>query len=501
MWHDHQKLRAEHDKLQAEVERLRLKLAKRDKNARGNVSERRKGKKAGAGTSGAAEPQTPNPPGHGPREQRHLEEREQLLELDAADQICTSCGGQLREWEGEFEESTVIDVEPVVYVRKRVKRKKYRCSCGACIETAPPLEKLMPKGTYTLPFGIEVVHDKYLLHLPLERQARAMQRAGLEIESQTLWDQVNALAFLYEPAYEAIWKSILKSPWLGADDTGWPMMGEGGKANGKQAWNAWLMHADKAVVFMMDDGRTYEQARVMLDGYQGVVVCDGHNSFETLAKKHPGITLGQCWSHARRKFLECEVGYPEQAGEVIKLIAQMYALEKDVPPGPEHDAERKEMRHTKSREVLDRICAWVYKTALTVPKESALRKAIAYMVKRWVGLTRFVDNPLLPLDNNASEREARAPAIGRKNHYGSQTRRGAEVAATMYTLCGTAIRCGVEPKTYLHFTALRSLRDWPVVLPQDLTVEMLVDELGLTRERAERALAYQRTDESDATAG
>lgn len=46
-------------------------------------------------------------------------------------------------------------------------------------------------------------------------------------------------------------------------------------------------------------------------------------------------------------------------------------------------------------------------------------KALNYMLKLWPGLTVFLDNPEVPLDNNAAERALRGVVVGRKNHYGS----------------------------------------------------------------------------------
>jgi len=40
-------------------------------------------------------------------------------------------------------------------------------------------------------------------------------------------------------------------------------------------------------------------------------------------------------------------------------------------------------------------------------------------LKHWDGLTVFVDNPLVPMDNNIAERALRPGALGRKNHYGA----------------------------------------------------------------------------------
>ena len=42
------------------------------------------------------------------------------------------------------------------------------------------------------------------------------------------------------------------------------------------------------------------------------------------------------------------------------------------------------------------------------------RKVLASLQEHWDGLTRFVDDPRIPLDNNASERQVRGPALGRK---------------------------------------------------------------------------------------
>ena len=49
--------------------------------------------------------------------------------------------------------------------------------------------------------------------------------------------------------------------------------------------------------------------------------------------------------------------------------------------------------------------------------------------------------------------------IGRKNHYGSRSQRGTEVAALFYSLIESAKLCGVEPKAYLLGRDARSARE------------------------------------------
>ena len=522
LWHAHEELKKkvevqlrEEQRLQAEILRLEQQLAKKNRQLFGRSSERRKKKTPGASTSAPKAPEKPSGDtpedasgageqaesaeakrGHGPRSQPHLEERTAVHDLDEADRVCTSCGGELDEWKGQEETSEEIDVEERVFVRKKHVRKKYRCRCGACIETAPGPERLVPGGRYSLDFAITVAHDKYTDHAPLERQARGMRRLGLLIDSQTLWDQLFALSQRLEPVYEAIWQYVLSSPWVGVDETTWRLLGEDKKTKDESGlWYVWIANRQDAAVYMLDPSRAHDAAKKLLRDYKGKVVCDGHGAYTKVTTLLPSLELVHCWVHARREFLECEQGYPEQSRFMLERIAELYVLEASVPAGSEHDTTRLQMRREHASRVLEQIVGWVYQTALTVPPESKLRKAIGYMVRRWVGLTRFVEDPRLPLDNNATERDARIPALGRKNHYGSRSRRGTEVAARMYTLVETALLSGVEPKAYMKFAALRAIRGKPVVLPHEVTAELLIEELGLEREQAERALVLraQRT--------
>ena len=79
----------------------------------------------------------------------------------------------------------------------------------------------------------------------------------------------------------------------------------------------------------------------------------------------------------------------------------------------------------------------------------------------------MVDNALVPLDNNATERAIRGPVVGRKNHYGSRSRSGTEVAATLYTLIETAKLHRVSPTRYL-LEAVRAADRNEVLLPWQL---------------------------------
>ena len=97
--------------------------------------------------------------------------------------------------------------------------------------------------------------------------------------------------------------------------------------------------------------------------------------------------------------------------------------------------------------MLDRI--WQWATVQVGLPRSDFGKAVCYMLERWTGLTRFVENARILLDNNVPERALRGPVVSRKNHYGSRSHRGTQVAALFCTLCETAKLTGVDPDTCL----------------------------------------------------
>ena len=214
----------------------------------------------------------------------------------------------------------------------------------------------------------------------------------------------------------------------------------------------------------------------MLDGYAGVVLVDGSGVYEALARAGPAITLAHCWAHVRRKFVEAEPHYAAPCAEVLAMIGQLYAVERTCPlPSPlSRDEDRAEAlalrarrRTEQSAAIVQAIHRWAHQQR-ALP-ESGLGKAIAYMLGLWRGLTRFLDDARLPPDNNATEHGLRGMVVGRKNHYGSRSKRGTEVAALFYSLIESAKLCAVEPKAYLPHATHAALRNpGTVTLPHAL---------------------------------
>lgn len=394
----------------------------------------------------------------GPTEQLNLPEVETVFELDTADRACPSCGGELRPMQGQFEESKMIDFVEISYRVVKVKQQKYVCRCGGCVETAPGPERATRGGRYSLAFAIKVALDKYLDHLPLARQERILRRHGVQVTTQTLWDQLAALAERLAPTEAALFAHAIAQPVIGLDQTSWPKL----EADATKPWQMWCITAPGVVCHRIRDDKGAATFKELVGGYNGTIVCDALKTHEAGARDGPGILLAGCWAHVYRKFEEAAPDHPE-ANLALKWIGELYEVD-DKAAG---DLERMaELRRTESKEILEKLKTWLW--AQAVLKTLSIGKAAAYTIANWDRLKRFTDDARIPLDNNGTERAIRGPVVGRKNHYGSKSRRGTEVAAIFYTLVETAKLHGVNPTTYL-LEAVRAADRGEVLFPWQLT--------------------------------
>jgi hypothetical protein len=217
---------------------------------------------------------------------------------------------------------------------------------------------------------------------------------------------------------------------------------------------------------MIQDSRSADAAAKILQGFKGCVMCDGYRAYATLAKETPGLVLAHCWSHVRRKFIEIETSYPEQARTILDWIRELYRIEDLCPTGPPGNELRRQVRESRSRPIIMQIQKWAVECPAIA--NSGLAKAIDYMAGIWTGLTRFLDDPTIPLDNNSAERAMRGPVLGRKNHYGSRSERGTQVAALFYSLLESAKLAGVDPKQYMRLAVQAALGGELIPLPHEI---------------------------------
>src|SRR5262249_3937300 len=279
----------------------------------------------------------------------------------------------------------------------------------------------------SLDFAVKVAIDKYLDHLPLARQERILRRHGLVVTSQALWDQLNVLGRRLESASRALLARALAQPVMGLDQTGWPRLEGGGRP-----WQMWCMTVPGLVVHRIRDDKSAGTFRELVGDYRGVIVCDALKTHEAGARGNDRIALAGCWAHVYRKFEDAAPDHVE-ALLALRWIGELYAIDERAD---DDLAKRAELRATESADVLATMKTWLWNQATL--KTLSIGNAAAYVIANWERLTRFVRDARIPLDNNATERGIRGPVVGRKNHYGSKSRRGTEIASIFYSLLETA---------------------------------------------------------------
>jgi transposase len=395
--------------------------------------------------------------GHGPTEQLRLERVPVRCTLDEADRKCPDCGGDLVEMKGQCETSELIDVIDVQYVVAEVERQKYVCKCGSAVETAPGPARAVEGGRYSLRFAAKVAFDKYVNHLPLERQVRAMSHYGLDVTSQTLWDQCSAVTELLTPTYDAIFESLRAGPVIGLDQTSWPDLED----KALPPWQMWCFTAPGLVYHQICDDKSAATFKALVGDYEGTIVCDAAATHIAGARGEDRVTLAGCWAHVYRRFEEAGDDFPD-ALIVRAWIQDLYRIDERAT-SPE---DRSRLRVSESAAVLAKMKTWMHEQRVLAT--TSLGSAIRYTLKNWERLTVFVRDPLVWLDNNRTERGLRGPVVGRRNHFGSKSARGTVVAATMYSLVESAKVAGIDPVAYLVEVATRAKgRAGAALLPAD----------------------------------
>ncbi len=205
------------------------------------------------------------------------------------------------------------------------------------------------------------------------------------------------------------------------------------------------------MVFEFAEGRGDHNVREFLGlpgekGWRGKLVCDDFSGYKACFEL--GVSEVGCMAHARRKFHELWANHGSQVGEnVLKFFSELSDIEREVagldPP------ERKRIRQEKSSKVADALHQWLVGQRAKVPEGSATARAIDYTLKRWVALTRFIEDGDLPIDNNWVKNQIRPIALGRSNWLFAGSLRAGQRAAAIMSLVHSAKINGHEPHAYL----------------------------------------------------
>jgi transposase len=397
--------------------------------------------------------QQPENAGPKRRDYSHLPVREKVRELPAEQCVCPDCGQPFLP-HGYAEDSEQIEIEVGPY-RRLIRRRRYRRTCicdGPNTLTVPPAPKLIPKGRYGVSVWVEILLDKYFSYRPTERLLASWRLLGLDLAAGTVTDGLQQLEVLLRPIYEALQERNRQGDLHQADETRWPVfiIIEGKEGHG---WWLWASLSQDTVVYLLDPSRAHE---VPENHYQagacGTLVVDRFSAYKAMSQvKQGSMVLAFCWSHVRRDFIRVGKGWPQSktwALEWLRRIRLLYRLNDRrlaVEKGSAAFREADDFLRQAVAEMKTQMETELARADLATP----CRKALESLQEHWEGLTRFVDDMRIPMDNNASERRERGPAVARKNFYGSGSRWSGQLAAAAFSIFGTLSMWKLNPRKWL----------------------------------------------------
>jgi transposase len=372
---------------------------------------------------------------------------------------------QWEEIKGSFDKVTTIQIIERSYLKEVHLKKKYRLKDEFnpdkdekdVIVTAPGPDALLPGMNYSTDFVANVVADKFISHMPLDRQRKEMASLGLPgIRTSTLSRLCALSAVSFEEMAERILVELLaeaENIALHLDETPWRVQ----NPNEKDGY-MWVISSRVGSYYFFKPTRSGEVIKEKLKDYTGRVLTDGYAGYNAL--KEAGIEQGFCWSHGRRNFLPVEKNDPSVRA-ILDSIDRLFEIEREATTFEE----LKQLRDEKSRPLIAALGKQLQEEYPKSRPKSQKRRAIEYLMSRWKGFTLFLDDLRLPLSNNEAERTIRPATVGRKNYYGSGNHTGADTAATHFTIVESCKKNDLDPRQFIQMSLRRIAAGKPVMTP------------------------------------
>lgn len=309
-----------------------------------------------------------------------------------------------------------------------------------------------------------LMNAKFGLGLPLNRISQEYERQGVAIPRQVMagWMIRISDKYLY-PIYEAMHEKSLEAALLHADETP-ARVAEECKARGSSA-NAymWVYYSGPEygspplVIYDYEKSRDAENPRQFLKGYKGILVTDGYQVYHELEDENPEeLTIAGCWVHAKRHYSELIKANADKyakgsaASEGCRRISAIYHAEHFCNTDASPD-ERLQNRQQIVKPLVDAYFAWVESAIEKAAPNTEIYKALDYSINQKKFLKRFLDNPMIPLDNNAAERCIRKFCVGKHSWHVIGSNRGAKSSAVIISIVQTAILNHLKPYNYLKY--------------------------------------------------
>ncbi len=306
----------------------------------------------------------------------------------------------------------------------------------------PPIAKALVGPT----FLAESIMLRWGMYLPLYRLERLYAQQGFPVARSTLCAWHFAAHEAMKELIEAMWADALKSGLLLTDATGVKVQALNECRN---AHFFVVIAPGKCVLFEYSKKHDKKAIDKLFEGFGGVLVRDAHAIYLHFDDDEDSdITGAGCWSHVRRYIYKSFSTDPARSAWALTCLQKLFALERALAKAT--PVERLARRVAHSKPLVEEYLAWCDAEAGTVIDATPISKAINYARNHRDSLQVFLTRGDVPMDNNASERELRRQALGRKNFMFLGTDGGGDVNATFSSLLASCDMHKVPPLAYLR---------------------------------------------------
>lgn len=330
--------------------------------------------------------------------------------------------------------------------------------------TAPAPPQLIGGGFFGPQFITDLVLGKYLCHQPLYRQAKGIeQECAIKLSMATLCQAIASVADAAAPVVACMNEALWRTGYVQLDLTPVRCLSrehQGGSFFG-QMWVSAAVGGD--VIYTWDKSKSALVAqRIIPDWFCSLLQCDG--STEILCyllggkgrhRPPPDIRRAGCWAHVRRKFFEAAQSGCLIAGKLLKIINVLYRIEDHARENKFTAEQRRALRQRRAARVAKGLRRRLDRTLLEVRPKSGVGKAIHYALGQWKSLLVYLEHGQVEIDNNSVENAIRPCALGKKNWLFIGDVGAGQRSATLYSLLGSCLRRGINPRDYLHWLITR----------------------------------------------
>lgn len=332
----------------------------------------------------------------------------------------------------------------------RTTRPKYvrRGEDGVVIGQLPSLP--VDKGNAGPGLMAQIITDKYVYHLPLDRQRKKFKSEyGVDFSVSWLSDTVKNGTGWLEHAYNEYVKKVRASSYLQADETPIQVLTRDIKGKTHRGY-FWVYHDPIAriVIFDYRKSRAKDGPADFLKTFKGTLQVDGYEGYSSIITGNALVHAG-CMDHVRRRF-EKALDYDNpRAVYALEVMREWYAVEKDAREKNLSAPERLILRKEKTVASMNSFEIWLRREITKVLPKSVIGNAIQYALNQWPYFAPFMTDGRIELSNIQIENAIRPVALGRKNFLFAGSHDAARWPAVIYTIAATAKLHGLDANQHI----------------------------------------------------